>query len=120
MNHSGPISCVASHGAYVATAGYDNRVILWDAATNKALAQGIHDHLVNHCSFSSDGLWLVRLSPTGFNGCLTGIFRNAKRYGHRIIGRYQLSVMILSNSVEPFCRLVPDNSKSTLAIHGSE
>ena len=28
MNHSGPISCVASHGAYVATAGYDNRVIL--------------------------------------------------------------------------------------------
>ena len=59
MNHSGPISSVASHGAYVATAGYDNRVILWDAATNKALAQGIHDHLVNHCSFSSDGLWLV-------------------------------------------------------------
>ena len=59
MKHSGPISCVATHGAYVATAGYDNRVILWDAATHIALAQGMHDHLVNHCAFSTDGQWLV-------------------------------------------------------------
>ncbi len=59
MKHSGPISCVASHDKYVATSAYDNRVILWDAITHKALAKGMHDHLVNHCSFSSDGRWLV-------------------------------------------------------------
>lgn len=59
MKHSGPISCVATYGAYVATAGYDNRVILWDADTHTALAQGMYDHLVNHCSFSADGQYLV-------------------------------------------------------------
>ena len=59
MKHTGPISSVAANARFVATGGYDNRVILWDAATHKALAQGWHDHLVNHCAFSSDGQWLV-------------------------------------------------------------
>jgi WD40 repeat protein len=59
MKHTGPISSVATYGNYVATGGYDNRVILWDSVTHKALAKGMHDHLVNHCAFSSDGKWLV-------------------------------------------------------------
>jgi WD40 repeat protein len=59
MKHTGPISSVATYGPYVATGGYDNRIILWDSSTRKSLAQGLHDHLVNHCSFSSDGKWLV-------------------------------------------------------------
>jgi WD40 repeat protein len=59
MKHTAPISSVATWGSYVATGGYDNRVILWNAATRKALAQGWHDHLVNHCAFSSNGKWLV-------------------------------------------------------------
>jgi toxoflavin biosynthesis protein ToxC len=59
MQHTGPISCVAGYGTYVVTGGYDNRVILWDARTQTPLAKGMHDHLVNHCSFSADGLWLV-------------------------------------------------------------
>jgi len=62
MKHTGPISCVASHGAYVATGGYDNRLILWDAASQTPLAQVWHDHLINHCSFSADGRWLVTSS----------------------------------------------------------
>ncbi len=60
--HTGPISGLATYGPWVATAGYDNRVILWDAASKTALAQGTHDHLVNNCSFSSDGNWLVSAS----------------------------------------------------------
>jgi toxoflavin biosynthesis protein ToxC len=59
MKHTGPISSVATYGSYVATGGYDNRIILWDSATHKALARGMHDHLINHCAFSSDGKWLV-------------------------------------------------------------
>jgi WD40 repeat protein len=59
MKHTGPISSVATHGSYVATGGYDNRVILWNAITRKPLAQGMHDHLVNHCTFSPDGQWLI-------------------------------------------------------------
>ncbi len=59
MKHTGPISSVATYGPYVATGGYDNRVVLWDSATGKALSRGMHDHLVNHCAFSPDGKWLV-------------------------------------------------------------
>ena len=62
LRHAGPISSVASNGSLVATAGYDNRVILWDAASGVALAQGRHDHLVNHCEFSHDGQFLVTAS----------------------------------------------------------
>jgi len=53
---------VAAHGEYIATAGYDNKVILWNSQTGKAIARGTHDHLVNNCSFSSDGKWLVSAS----------------------------------------------------------
>jgi WD40 repeat protein len=60
--HTGPISTLDAHGPYVASGGYDNRVILWDAATKKGLALGMHDHLVNHCAFSADGTLLVTAS----------------------------------------------------------
>lgn len=62
MRHSGPIAGVASHGRWVATAGYDNQVILWDGDAREALARCCHDHLVNHCAFSRDGRWLVSAS----------------------------------------------------------
>ena len=59
MQHIGPVAGVAAHGPYVASAGYDNRLILWDAATRQAIARSTHDHLVNACDFSADGRWLV-------------------------------------------------------------
>ena len=62
MHHTGPIAGIAAHGDLLATAGYDNAVILWDARQRKALSRGSHDHLVNHCSFSADGRWLVTAS----------------------------------------------------------
>lgn len=62
MHHVGPIAGVAAHGSWVATAGYDNRLILWDGATRVAVARANHDHLVNACDFSHDGRWLVSAS----------------------------------------------------------
>ena len=62
MLHEGPIAGIAAHGDFVATAGYDNKLILWNHKTRQALARGTHDHLVNNCSFSSDGKWLVSAS----------------------------------------------------------
>jgi len=62
LRHRGPIAGIAAHGHHVATAGYDNRVILWDARTRRALSRGHHDHLVNHCAFSADGHWLLTAS----------------------------------------------------------
>lgn len=59
MKHAGPISGVASYRNYIATTGYDNRVILWDARQRRALSRGCHDHLANQCSFSHDGTMLV-------------------------------------------------------------
>lgn len=56
MAHKGPISGVAvGPGGYVATAGYDNQVIVWDSAKGVPVARGCHDHLVNNCTFSADG-----------------------------------------------------------------
>lgn len=60
--HTGPIAGIAAHANWVASAGYDNKVILWDATTKKAVAQGLHDHLANNCAFSPDGKWLVSAS----------------------------------------------------------
>ena len=60
--HTGPIAGIAAHGEWIATAGYDNKLILWNAADKTALAQGVHDHLINSCSFSNDGKWLVSAS----------------------------------------------------------
>ena len=62
MHHVGPIAGVATHGEWVATAGYDNRLILWDLASREPLARANHDHLVNACDFSADGRWLVSAS----------------------------------------------------------
>ena len=59
MKHVGPISGVATYKHFVATTGYDNQVILWDARTKRALARSLHDHLANQCSFSHDGTMLV-------------------------------------------------------------
>lgn len=67
MHHIGPIAGLAAHGDFVATAGYDNRLILWDGASQTssgpiALARVTHDHLVNACDFSHDGRLLVSAS----------------------------------------------------------
>ena len=63
ITHKSPISGIAtSKGKYIATAGYDNVVILWDAATRRSLARGCHDHLVNQCVFSHDGKFLATSS----------------------------------------------------------
>jgi toxoflavin biosynthesis protein ToxC len=63
MRHTGPISGIAAHAAeYVATAGYDNQVILWDAATKRAVSRSFHDHLANQVSFSPDGTRLLTSS----------------------------------------------------------
>jgi WD40 repeat protein len=65
LRHRGPIAGIAAHGVWLATAGYDNRVILWDSRSRRAVARGCHDHLVNQCAFSPDGRWLVSASSDG-------------------------------------------------------
>lgn len=63
MRHFAPISGIASYkDKYIATAGYDNQVILWDAATKKPIHRVFHDHLANQCSFNADGTLLVSAS----------------------------------------------------------
>lgn len=62
MRHTGPIAGVATHEHFIATAGYDNRLILWDIRTRAAIARSTHDHLINSCDFSHDGRWLVSAS----------------------------------------------------------
>jgi len=62
IRHSGPISGIDARGGVVATAGYDNRVLVWDAVGGIALASAMHDHLANQCRFSHDGRLLVTSS----------------------------------------------------------
>jgi WD40 repeat protein len=63
ISHVAPISGIASHsGKYVATAGYDNQVILWDAQRQVSLSRSLHDHLANQCEFSPDGRLLASSS----------------------------------------------------------
>lgn len=63
IKHKSPISGIATFGnKYIATAGYDNIVILWDAKKGESLARGCHDHLVNQCIFSKDGNYLATSS----------------------------------------------------------
>ncbi|MDT7689340.1 MAG: toxoflavin biosynthesis protein ToxC [Acidobacteriota bacterium] len=63
ISHRSPISGVDAYaGRYVATAGYDNQVILWDAARKVSIARAFHDHLANQCRFSADGKFLVTAS----------------------------------------------------------
>lgn len=60
--HRSPISGVAAHGRFVATAGYDNQLILWDAEDKRAIARSLHDHLANQVAFSPDGRYVVSSS----------------------------------------------------------
>jgi WD40 repeat protein len=63
MKHFAPISGIACfQEKYVATAGYDNQVILWDAVGKRALQRVFHDHLANQCAFNADGTLLVSAS----------------------------------------------------------
>ncbi|MBN3492186.1 WD40 repeat domain-containing protein [Vibrio neptunius] len=63
MKHTSSISGIASFkDKFIATAGYDNRVILWNALDNTPINQVNHDHLANQCSFSGDGQYLVSSS----------------------------------------------------------
>jgi WD40 repeat protein len=63
ISHKSPISGIAAfRDKYVATAGYDNQVILWDQATERALTRVFHDHLANQCAFNPDGTLLVTSS----------------------------------------------------------
>jgi WD40 repeat protein len=59
--HSGPISGVSTgpDGLW-ATAGYDNRLLLWSG--DRPVARAWHDHLVNQCAFDASGHWLVSAS----------------------------------------------------------
>ncbi len=63
IKHIAPISGIATFQThYIATAGYDNRVILWNATTDQAIAVGHHDHLVNQCQFDPTGKFLATSS----------------------------------------------------------
>jgi len=63
ITHKSPISGIATfNNQYIATAGYDNIVILWNAVTGESIARGCHDHLVNQCVFSADGNFLATSS----------------------------------------------------------
>lgn len=63
QGHQSPITDVACHAeALVATAGCDNRVVLWDARSGRAIARAFHDHSVHACDFSPDGSLLATAS----------------------------------------------------------
>jgi toxoflavin biosynthesis protein ToxC len=63
IRHFAPISGVATISKQlVATAGYDNQIILWEAATQVPIGRVNHDHLVNQCEFSYDGQLLISAS----------------------------------------------------------
>lgn len=63
MYHQSPISGIASFNSnYIATAGYDNHVILWDARTHRPISLSSHDHLANQVEFSPCGKYLASSS----------------------------------------------------------
>ena len=63
ISHKSPISGVATFkNELVATAGYDNLVILWDLKARASLNRGHHDHLANQCEFNRDGTLLASSS----------------------------------------------------------
>lgn len=63
IEHTGPISGIAAYAdQYVITAGYDNKVILWDQKTKRSICRTQHDHLVNQVAFSPDGQFVVSSS----------------------------------------------------------
>ncbi|MER2474091.1 WD40 repeat domain-containing protein [Photorhabdus laumondii] len=61
--HTSPISGVATYGnKFVLSAGYDNKVILWDAYNKRPIRRVYHDHLVNQCAFSPCGNYIATVS----------------------------------------------------------
>jgi WD40 repeat protein len=63
IEHCSPLSRGSrSSGDLIATAGYDNQVILWNGLKNIPISRAFHDHLANHCAFSPDGKFLVTSS----------------------------------------------------------
>jgi toxoflavin biosynthesis protein ToxC len=63
LRHVGSIRGVAAHKeGYIATAGDDGRVILWDKGTGKSVSGSSHGDVVNDCAFSPDGQYLVSSS----------------------------------------------------------
>lgn len=61
--HTAPISGIATLGSkWVLTAGYDNRVILWDAEKKSPINRIFHDHLANQCAFSPCGNYIATVS----------------------------------------------------------
>ncbi len=62
IGHNAPISGVAARPPHVATAGYDNQIILWDHRTRRAMACACHDHLANQVVFSPDAHFLATAS----------------------------------------------------------
>jgi toxoflavin biosynthesis protein ToxC len=63
FRHVGSIRGVTAHGdQYIATAGDDGRIILWDKATGKSVSGSSHKDVVNDCAFSPDGRYLVSSS----------------------------------------------------------
>jgi toxoflavin biosynthesis protein ToxC len=66
FRHVSSIGGVAAHeDVYIATAGDDGRVILRERATGKSVNSSLHDDMVNDCSLSRDGPYLV----TSSNDC---------------------------------------------------
>lgn len=61
IEHLAPVSGIDTAATLVATAGYDNQVILWDGAGH-GIASTRHDHLANQCRFSPSGRLLVSAS----------------------------------------------------------
>jgi toxoflavin biosynthesis protein ToxC len=59
ISHTAPISGIDVGHGFVATAGYDNRVVLWDADRRTAVNEARHDHLANQCRFSPSGQLLA-------------------------------------------------------------
>jgi toxoflavin biosynthesis protein ToxC len=63
VRHIGPISGFAAHeNGYIATAGNDGRVILWEKTTGESVSSSVYDDVVNDCAFSHDGKYLVTSS----------------------------------------------------------
>jgi toxoflavin biosynthesis protein ToxC len=63
LRHIGSIRGVAAHeDRYIATAGDDGQVILWEKATGKSVSGSSHGDVVNDCAFSRDGRYLVTSS----------------------------------------------------------
>lgn len=62
IKHISPISGIATSARYIATAGYDNQVILWDKKVKRSIAKANHDHLANSVCFSRDEKILVSCS----------------------------------------------------------